>query len=51
MSFDDLKLYTLNSFTMVISFSNVEAALKLLLLFVSIVYTTLKIIEIVKKKK
>jgi hypothetical protein len=35
---------------MVISFSNVEAILKIGLLCVSIVYTIMKIIELLKKK-
>jgi hypothetical protein len=36
---------------MAISFSNVEATLKILLLCVSIVYTIMKIIELIKNKK
>jgi hypothetical protein len=51
MSINDLKLYTLNSFAMVVSFSNVEAILKIVLLCVSIAYTILKTIEIIKNKK
>ncbi len=51
MSINDLKLYALNSLTMVISFTNVEATLKILLLCVSIVYTIMKIIELIKNKK
>jgi len=51
MSINDLKLYTLNSLTMAISFSNVEATLKILLLCVSIVYTIMKTIELIKNKK
>jgi hypothetical protein len=51
MSINDLKLYGLNSLAMVVSFSNVEAALKILLLCVSIVYTIMKTIELLKKKK
>ena len=50
MSINDLKLYGLNSVTMAISFSNVEATLKILLLCVSIVYTILKTIELIKNK-
>lgn len=50
MSINDLKLYGLNSVTMVISFSNVEATLKILLLCVSIVYTIMKTIELIKNK-
>lgn len=51
MSLNDLKLYGLNSVTMAISFSNVEATLKILLLCVSIVYTIMKTIELIKNKK
>lgn len=51
MSINDLKIYTLNSFAMAISFSNVEATLKILLLCVSIVYTIMKTIELIKNKK
>ena len=51
MSINDLKLYSLNSLAMVVSFSNVEAILKIGLLCVSIVYTIMKIIELIKKKK
>jgi hypothetical protein len=50
MSINDLRLYALNSVTMAISFSNVEATLKILLLCVSIVYTIMKTIELLKKK-
>ena len=51
MSINDLKLYGLNSLAMAISFSNVEATLKILLLCVSIVYTIMKTIELIKSKK
>jgi hypothetical protein len=51
MSINDLRLYALNSVTMAISFSNVEATLKILLLCVSIVYTIMKTIELIKNKK
>lgn len=51
MSINDLRLYALNSITMAISFSNVEATLKILLLCVSIVYTIMKTIELIKNKK
>jgi len=51
MSINDLKIYGLNSITMAISFSNVEATLKILLLCASIVYTILKTIELIKNKK
>lgn len=51
MTINDLKIYGLNSLTMAISFSNVEATLKILLLCASIVYTILKTIELIKQKK
>ncbi len=50
MQINDLKLYALNSLTMAISFTNIEATLKILLLCVSIVYTIMKTIELIKKK-
>ena len=51
MSIKDLELYALNSIAMAISFTQVEQAFKIILLSVSIVYTVMKIIELVKKKK
>jgi hypothetical protein len=50
MNFSDLKLYLLNSFTLAISFANVEAVLKIILLIVSIFYTLFKILELKNKK-
>jgi hypothetical protein len=50
MSINDLKLYGLNSLAMAVSFSNVEATLKIFLLCVSIIYTIMKTIELVNKK-
>lgn len=51
MTINDLKIYTLNSFAMAVSFSDVEAILKIVLLCVSIFYTILKTIEIIKNKR
>jgi len=51
MSINDLKLYTLNSLAMALSFSNIESTLKIVLLLASIVYTLMKTIELIKKKK
>ena len=51
MSISDLKLYGLNSVAMAVSFTNVENTLKILLLCVSIIYTILKTIELLKNKK
>jgi hypothetical protein len=50
MSLNDLKLYTLNSVAMAISFTNVENALKIILLLISIVYTIMKTIQLAKNK-
>lgn len=51
MTFNDLKIYGLNSVAMAISFTQVEQIFKIALLSVSIVYTVLKIVELVKNKK
>ena len=51
MSVQDLKIYLLNSFALVVSFSNIEMVLKILLLVVSIGYTSMKWYELYKKKK
>lgn len=51
MTFNDLKIYGLNSVAMAVSFTQVEQIFKIALLSVSIVYTVMKIIELVKKKK
>jgi hypothetical protein len=50
MSINDFKIYALNSIAMVVSFSNVEAILKIFLLLVSIVYTIMKTIELINNK-
>jgi hypothetical protein len=50
MSFEDIRLYTLNASAMAVSFTNVEQTLKVVLLCVSIIYTILKIIEMKGKK-
>jgi hypothetical protein len=39
MNTGDLKVYLMNAVTMAISFSNLEATLKIVLLLVSIAYT------------
>jgi hypothetical protein len=51
MSNTDLKLYALNSITMLLSFSNLENTLKIMLLIASIFYTILKTVETLKNKK
>jgi len=51
MSNTDLRLYIVNSVTMALSFSNIESALKIVLLIASIFYTLLKTVETLRKKK
>jgi hypothetical protein len=51
MSLKDFELYALNSVAMAVSFTQVEQGFKLVLLAVSIVYTVMKIIDLVKNKK
>jgi hypothetical protein len=51
MSPNDLKIYGLNSVSMALSFTEIEQGFKIILLCVSIVYTIMKIIELIKKKK
>jgi hypothetical protein len=50
MSPNDLKIYGLNSVSMALSFTEIEQGFKIILLCVSIVYTIMKIIELIKKK-
>lgn len=54
MNFTDIKLTTLNSIVLFLSFTNIESTLKILLLIISIVYTGFKIYDIyhnIKKNK
>jgi len=48
---DNLKIYLLNASVFLISLSKVEASLKVLLLLLSIIYTGIKIIDWIKKRK
>ena len=48
---EDLKIYMINTTSLLISFSNVEMGLKIVLLIASIGYTISKWIEIYKKRK
>jgi hypothetical protein len=50
MSHNDLKLYFFNAISMLLSFSNIESFLKIILLIASIFYTILKTVETLKKK-
>ena len=47
----DIKTTVLNALILLISFSDVEMILKIILLFTSIIYTFMKIIETVNNKK
>lgn len=51
MSIQDLRIMAFNSVAFFISFSNIEAILKIILLLVSIIYTGFKIIELRKNDK
>jgi hypothetical protein len=44
------KIYTLNTASMLISFSNIEQTLKIILLTVSIAYTIIQTIKLLNKK-
>jgi hypothetical protein len=51
MATNDMKLAILNSFTIVLTtLGNIEMILKIILLFFSIVYTGVKIVELYKNK-
>ena len=45
-----LKIYALNTTSMIISFSNIEQTLKIILLTVSIVYTIIQTFKLLNKK-
>ena len=47
---ESTKLYLLNSLTMIITFTNIENTLKIMLLILSIIYTGVKIYEHFNKK-
>lgn len=51
MNLNDFKIYALNATAMVVSFTGVEAVLKIVLLCISIVYTAMKIVEMQNKNK
>lgn len=48
---DSFKIYALNTGTFVISLTNLENTLKVILLIISIAYTCLKTLELIKSKK
>jgi hypothetical protein len=51
MNFTDIKIYALNGSSLMLSFTNIDSALKLLLLSVSIGYTLQKWYLMNKKKE
>ena len=51
MSHEDVKIAAINGSTMLLSFTNIEAALKIILLLGSIVYTFYKIYELHESRK
>jgi hypothetical protein len=51
MSFEDIKIYGINSSVLAISFSQIEMALKILLLIATLIYTVQKIYDNYKKNK
>jgi len=51
MSFEDLKIYGINSSVFAISFTQIEMALKIILLIATIIYTVQKIHKNSKDKK
>jgi hypothetical protein len=46
-----LRVYALNALTLIISLTNLEAKLKILLLLISIIYTSMKIYDWVLNKR
>lgn len=51
MNHEDVKLAAINGSTMLLSFSNIEQTLKIVLLVASIVYTLYKIYETHENRK
>jgi uncharacterized membrane protein YjjB (DUF3815 family) len=51
VSQEDVRIATINGGTMLLSFTNIEAALKIVLLLGSIVYTFYKIYELHETRK
>lgn len=47
---ESMKLYAINSLTLVMTFTNIENTLKIMLLLMSIVYTGVKIYQSLTKK-
>ena len=51
MTIEDLKIYGLNSSVMAISFTQIEMALKIILLIATIIYTVHKTVVNIKQNK
>lgn len=51
MSVEDLRLYGLNAFSLIVSFTEIEMILKIFLLLISIGYTIHKWYEVYNRKK
>ena len=51
MSQEDVKLAAINGGTMLLSFTNIEQTLKIVLLVASIIYTVYKIYELHESRK
>lgn len=51
MTQQDLKIYLVNTFTFAFTFTNVENALKIILLVFSIIYTIINIYKLLNKNK
>ena len=51
MTEDDLKIGILNTMTLMLSFTTIEASLRVVLLAVSIIYTGFKLYKLIKERK
>jgi hypothetical protein len=51
MTEDDLKIGILNTMTLMLSFTTIEASLRVALLAVSLIYTGFKLYKIIKERK
>lgn len=50
MDQNSIKIYILNALTLVMSFTNLEITLKIVLLIISIIYTSMKIYDWINNK-
>jgi len=51
MQTEDMKLYFINFSVILVSFADIEFFLKIILLLVSIMYTIIKLINLIKEKR